>query len=45
MRRSMPGRLAVAACSLSLLTALAPAAAAQADTGHDRSYKRVGYFT
>ncbi|MFI5670054.1 glycoside hydrolase family 18 protein [Streptomyces sp. NPDC051704] len=45
MRRSMPGRLAVAACSLALLTALAPAAAAQADGGHDRSYKRVGYFT
>nr|WSW42091.1 glycoside hydrolase family 18 protein [Streptomyces sp. NBC_01001] len=46
MRRSMPGRLAVAACSLSLLTALAPsAAAAQGDSGHDRSYKRVGYFT
>lgn len=45
MRRSMPGRLAVAACSLSLLTALAPAAAAQGEGGHDRSYKRVGYFT
>ncbi|WP_369777113.1 glycoside hydrolase family 18 protein [Streptomyces sp. R33] len=45
MRRSMLGRLAVAACSLSLLTALAPSAAAQGDGGHDRSYKRVGYFT
>ncbi|MGY4387181.1 glycoside hydrolase family 18 protein [Streptomyces sp. TE12347] len=46
MRRSMLGRLAVAACSLSLLTAFAPAAVAQADGGgHDRSYKKVGYFT
>ncbi|MFD7559729.1 glycoside hydrolase family 18 protein [Streptomyces sp. NPDC059835] len=46
MRRSMLGRLAVAVCSLSLLTALAPAAgAAQADGGHDRAYKKVGYFT
>ncbi|MFE6846631.1 glycoside hydrolase family 18 protein [Streptomyces sp. NPDC057686] len=45
MRRSMLGRLAVAACSLSLLTALAPSAAAQGDGGPDRSYKRVGYFT
>ncbi|WP_030296491.1 glycoside hydrolase family 18 protein [Streptomyces katrae] len=45
MRRSMLGRLAAAACSLSLLTALAPSAAAQGDGGHDRSYKRVGYFT
>ncbi|MGW3321748.1 glycoside hydrolase family 18 protein [Streptomyces virginiae] len=46
MRRSMLGRLAVAACSLSLLTAFAPAAVAQADIGgHDRSYKKVGYFT
>ncbi|MFD7258621.1 glycoside hydrolase family 18 protein [Streptomyces sp. NPDC059874] len=44
MRRSMLGRLAVAACSLSLLTAFAPAAA-QADGGHDRPYKKVGYFT
>ncbi|WP_405677004.1 MULTISPECIES: hypothetical protein [unclassified Streptomyces] len=51
MRRSMLGRLAVAACSLSLLTAFAPAAAADADTGadaaggHGRSYRKVGYFT
>ncbi|GAA2619519.1 MULTISPECIES: glycoside hydrolase family 18 protein [Streptomyces] len=46
MRRSMLGRLAVAACSLSLLTAFAPAAAAQADGGgHDRAYRKVGYFT
>ncbi|MCX5610558.1 glycoside hydrolase family 18 protein [Streptomyces sp. NBC_00047] len=48
MRRSMLGRLAVAACSLSLLTAFAPAAgAAQDDTagGDHRSYKKVGYFT
>ncbi len=44
MRRSMLGRLAVAACSLSLLTAFAPAAA-QAGGGHDRPYKKVGYFT
>ncbi|MEV7520182.1 glycoside hydrolase family 18 protein [Streptomyces sp. NPDC091371] len=44
MRRSMLGRLAVATCSLSLLTALAPAAA-QADGGHDLPYKKVGYFT
>ncbi|MFJ6758824.1 glycoside hydrolase family 18 protein [Streptomyces sp. NPDC091273] len=49
MRRSMLGRLAVAACSLSLLTAFAPAAAAGADgggaSGPGRSYKKVGYFT
>ncbi|MFE9629922.1 glycoside hydrolase family 18 protein [Streptomyces sp. NPDC006463] len=51
MRRSMLGRLAVAACSLSLLTAFAPTATAGADTGadaaggHDRSYRKVGYFT
>lgn len=48
MRRSMLGRLAVAACSFSLLTAFAPAAAAHGDSGgagHDRSYKKVGYFT
>ncbi|MBT2477677.1 glycoside hydrolase family 18 protein [Streptomyces sp. ISL-94] len=47
MRRSMLGRLAVAACSLSLLTAFAPAAGAHGDAGggHDRSYKKVGYFT
>ncbi|MGW1768001.1 glycoside hydrolase family 18 protein [Streptomyces sp. NPDC002073] len=38
MRRSMLGRLAVAACSLSLLTALAPAAAASADRT-DASYR------
>ncbi|WP_329376399.1 glycoside hydrolase family 18 protein [Streptomyces sp. NBC_01351] len=44
MRRSMLGRLAVATCSLSLLTAFAPAAA-QVDGGHDRAYKKVGYFT
>nr|WSX48314.1 glycoside hydrolase family 18 protein [Streptomyces sp. NBC_00974] len=42
MRRSMLGRLAVAACSLSLLTAFAPA---HEDSGRDRSYKKVGYFT
>ncbi|MFJ3921958.1 glycoside hydrolase family 18 protein [Streptomyces sp. NPDC090022] len=52
MRRSMLGRLAVAAaCSFSLLAAFAPAAGAAADSGpdrdrdHGRSYKRVGYFT
>ncbi|MDK9494173.1 glycoside hydrolase family 18 protein [Streptomyces katrae] len=50
MRRSTLGRLAVAACSLSLLTAFAPAAAAgNGDTdragSHDRSYRKVGYFT
>ncbi|MFD3683096.1 glycoside hydrolase family 18 protein [Streptomyces sp. NPDC058613] len=47
MRRSMLGRLAVAACSLSLLTAFAPSAGAQGDgaNGHHRSYKKVGYFT
>lgn len=48
MRRSMLGRLAVAACSLSLLTAFAPAAGASGDDaagGHHRSYKKVGYFT
>lgn len=47
MRRSMLGRLAVAACSLSLLTAFAPAHddAGQAGSGHGRSYKKVGYFT
>ncbi|MCX4782302.1 glycoside hydrolase family 18 protein [Streptomyces sp. NBC_01264] len=42
MRRSMLGRLAVAACSLSLLTAFAPA---HDGSGHGRSYKKVGYFT
>ncbi|MFF4318091.1 glycoside hydrolase family 18 protein [Streptomyces sp. NPDC001568] len=47
MRRSTIGRLAVAACSLSLLTAFAPAATgAQGDSaGHGRTYKKVGYFT
>lgn len=47
MRRSMLGKLAVAACSLSLLTAFAPSAGAHGDAGkgHDRSYKKVGYFT
>ncbi|MFD3539078.1 glycoside hydrolase family 18 protein [Streptomyces sp. NPDC058662] len=48
MRRSMLGRLVIAACSLSLLTAFAPAAGAshgKAPGGHDRSYKKVGYFT
>ncbi|EFL19036.1 chitinase II [Streptomyces sp. C] len=50
MRRSTLGRLAVAACSLSLLTAFAPAAAAGSGErdpagGHDRSYRKVGYFT
>ncbi|MCX5402836.1 glycoside hydrolase family 18 protein [Streptomyces sp. NBC_00335] len=46
MRRSTLGRLAVAACSLSLLTAFAPAHdAGQAGSGHGRSYKKVGYFT
>ncbi|MGW3622864.1 glycoside hydrolase family 18 protein [Streptomyces sp. NPDC000880] len=45
-RRSL-ARAAVAACSLSLLATLAPAATAT--PGHDKytkpSYKRVGYFT
>ncbi|MGW6685176.1 glycoside hydrolase family 18 protein [Streptomyces sp. NPDC054961] len=47
MRRSMLARLAVAACSLSLLTAFAPAHedSGRADSGRDRSYKKVGYFT
>ncbi|MFJ1565972.1 glycoside hydrolase family 18 protein [Streptomyces erythrochromogenes] len=50
MRRSMLGRLAVAACSLSLLTAFAPAAVgadggSSAAGGSGRSYKKVGYFT
>ncbi|MER5481999.1 glycoside hydrolase family 18 protein [Streptomyces sp. NPDC002812] len=47
MRRSMLGRLAVAACSLSLLTAFAPAhdGSGHEDSGHGRSYKKVGYFT
>lgn len=48
MRRSMLGRLAVAACSLSLLTAFAPAAGAGPKDGegrHDRALRRVGYFT
>lgn len=47
MRRSMLGKLAVAACSLSLLTAFAPSAGAHGGgtNGHDRSYKKVGYFT
>ncbi|WP_327256736.1 glycoside hydrolase family 18 protein [Streptomyces sp. NBC_01244] len=47
MRRSMLGRLAIAACSLSLLTAFAPAHddAGRGDSGHGRSYKKVGYFT
>lgn len=46
MRFSTLGRLTVAACSLSLLAAFAPSAAAQADGGdHDRSYRKVGYFT
>ncbi|WKV70307.1 glycoside hydrolase family 18 protein [Streptomyces sp. PCS3-D2] len=50
MRRSMLGRLAVAACSLSLLTAFAPAAVgadadASAAGGSGRSYRKVGYFT
>ncbi|WP_046775901.1 glycoside hydrolase family 18 protein [Streptomyces yangpuensis] len=48
MRRSMLGRLAVAACSLSLLTAFAPATAVgadSADSGAGRSYKKIGYFT
>ncbi|MEV6651259.1 glycoside hydrolase family 18 protein [Streptomyces sp. NPDC051219] len=45
-RRAL-GRLAVAACSLSLLATLAPAAAADGDDRdrHHRAYKRVGYFT
>ncbi|MFJ1864618.1 glycoside hydrolase family 18 protein [Streptomyces sp. NPDC088097] len=48
MRRSTLGRLVVAACSLSLLTAFAPAATAGPQDGagsHDRSFKKVGYFT
>ncbi|MFJ6939427.1 glycoside hydrolase family 18 protein [Streptomyces sp. NPDC101132] len=56
MRRSTLARLAVAACSLSLLTAFAPAAGADdsADRTAERAtassharhaYKRVGYFT
>ncbi|MFD6879572.1 MULTISPECIES: glycoside hydrolase family 18 protein [unclassified Streptomyces] len=47
MRRSTIGRLAVAACSLSLLTAFAPAATGAPDdaAGHGRTYKKVGYFT
>lgn len=47
MRRSMLGRLAVAACSLSLLTAFAPAHDGGGHDGSDRgrSYKKVGYFT
>ncbi|MER6318880.1 glycoside hydrolase family 18 protein [Streptomyces sp. NPDC001581] len=47
MRHSMLGRLAVAACSLSLLTAFAPAAGADGGgaSGDGRSYKKVGYFT
>ncbi|MFD3872955.1 glycoside hydrolase family 18 protein [Streptomyces sp. NPDC058623] len=47
MRRSTIGRLAVAACSLSLLTAFAPAATGAQDdsAGHGRTYKKVGYFT
>ncbi|MGW7316978.1 glycoside hydrolase family 18 protein [Streptomyces sp. NPDC054854] len=47
MRRSTIGRLAVAACSLSLLTAFAPAAIGAPDdaAGHGRTYKKVGYFT
>jgi chitinase len=51
-RRSLT-RAAVAACSLSLLAALAPAAAAQGDVDRHatpsyklhKPYKRVGYFT
>jgi chitinase len=42
MRRSMLARLAVAACSLSLLTGFAPGDAPHAE---GRSHKRVGYFT
>ncbi|MFJ7204142.1 glycoside hydrolase family 18 protein [Streptomyces sp. NPDC098789] len=50
MRRSTLGRLAVAACSFSLLAAFAPAAGAatdraDGDLGHGRTYNRVGYFT
>ncbi|MFD7030757.1 glycoside hydrolase family 18 protein [Streptomyces sp. NPDC059917] len=50
MRRSTLGRLAVAACSFSLLAAFAPAAGAATDRadgdyGHGRTYNRVGYFT
>ncbi|MET9699388.1 glycoside hydrolase family 18 protein [Streptomyces sp. NPDC006529] len=49
MRRSTLGRLA-AACSLSLLAAVAPAAGAatapsEGGSGHGRAYHRVGYFT
>ncbi|MEU8777546.1 glycoside hydrolase family 18 protein [Streptomyces sp. NPDC048606] len=48
MRRSTLGRLAVAVCSLSLLTAFAPAGATgdgDGARGHDRAYRKVGYFT
>ncbi|WP_371619217.1 glycoside hydrolase family 18 protein [Streptomyces sp. NBC_00454] len=47
MRRSTLGRLAVAACSLSLLTAFAPAhdGSGHGDSGRESSYKKVGYFT
>ncbi|WP_031078410.1 glycoside hydrolase family 18 protein [Streptomyces sp. NRRL S-118] len=51
MRRSTLSRLAIAACSLSLLAGLAPAATATAPASpsspspHPPSYKRVGYFT
>lgn len=47
MRRSTLGRLAVAACSLSLLTAFAPAhdGSGREGSGHESSHKKVGYFT
>lgn len=51
MRRSTLSRLAIAACSLSLLAGLASAAGATATASpsspapHPPSYKRVGYFT
>ncbi|MER5728215.1 glycoside hydrolase family 18 protein [Streptomyces sp. NPDC002138] len=50
MRRSTLGRLAVAACSFSLLAAFAPAVGAatarsDGDLGPGRAYHRVGYFT
>ncbi|MFF3324656.1 glycoside hydrolase family 18 protein [Streptomyces sp. NPDC002889] len=49
MRRRTLARTAVAACALSLLAALAPAASAQGGSHGDRhgkpAYKRVGYFT
>ncbi|MGW7366614.1 hypothetical protein ACWGI8_25035 [Streptomyces sp. NPDC054841] len=49
MRRRTLARLTTAAASLSLLTALAPAAAANGDRDHRppaaHLYKRVGYFT